>query len=111
MESTYLGVLSTNEDFRFLEEWLLYIDNKHNTNYSTENLINNPHSIEIIFNIVNEIKKDGLITKVFGKEVPVIIYDLEYSPYKIEFTKMVNEEHLFNNFLSSVLVKGVNDEE
>ena len=45
---------------------------------------------ELLSKIAISIRKDGLLEKVFGKDVPVIIHSLEYYAYIIDLNKRTN---------------------
>lgn len=92
-------VLKTNKEMELLQNWLNVIDIQFNEDYSINNLIDNDHFTDIIIKIMNEVRNEGLIKKVFGKEVPIIIHNLEYCDHVINLTKRVNDKKLLTDFI------------
>lgn len=51
----------------------------------------------------------GFIRRKFGRSIPIIIHDLEYSWYTIEATKAANTEGEADEFLSAMKGLGIVD--
>jgi len=92
-------VTKSYEEKELLQNWLIYLDNKNGEDYSICNLIDNPHFTDMVVKIMNEIRKEGLISKTFGKEVPIIIHDLDYHDHMVKLTKLVNDQYLIDDFI------------
>lgn len=56
--------------------------------------------MEMIISIVKEIQKSNLIEEKLGKELPIIIHELEYYDLPIEWTRNANPAHLIEEFLA-----------
>lgn len=56
--------------------------------------------MEIIISIVKEIQKSNLIEEKLGKELPIIIHELEYYDLPLEWTRKANPAHLIEEFLA-----------
>ncbi len=86
-----------NEKEIFID-WLDYIDYKKDKFYSIKELIYHPVFKKILINVLNDIRNEGIIKDKFGKEVLIIIHDLEYYDDINALTKKVNEKELLTNF-------------
>ncbi|WP_010250414.1 hypothetical protein [Myroides injenensis] len=56
--------------------------------------------MEIIIRIAKEIQKSDLIKEKIGKELPIIIHELEYYDLPLEWTKKANPPQLIEEFLA-----------
>lgn len=55
--------------------------------------------IEILIDVVKEVHQAGVLTKQFGKEIPIIIHELEYYPEIAEQNIMANGEEGLSDFV------------
>ncbi|MCL2797208.1 MAG: hypothetical protein FWD58_04050 [Firmicutes bacterium] len=57
---------------------------------------------ELLSIIAINIRKDGLLKRVFGKDVPIIIHGLEYYDYIIDLNQRTNPKSLIKNFVKAM---------
>ena len=57
--------------------------------------------MDIIISVIQELHKRGVVKEHLGKEVPVIVHELEYYDLPIEWTTRSNPEQLIAEFLKS----------
>lgn len=57
--------------------------------------------------VAKELQKSGFIIQKFGKAIPIIIHDLEYSWYVLEATKAANPNGEADVFLSAMRKLGI----
>ena len=55
--------------------------------------------MDIIISVIQELHKRGVIKEQLGKEVPVIVHELEYYDLPIEWTVRSNPKPLIDEFL------------
>ena len=55
--------------------------------------------MDIVISVIQELHKKGVIKEQLGKEVPVIVHELEYYDLPIEWTTRSNPESLIAEFL------------
>ncbi|MCL2521305.1 MAG: hypothetical protein FWE36_00420 [Erysipelotrichales bacterium] len=84
-------VLDTAEEKDFFLNWMEYVDYKKDKIYSITDLIENRLFHKVLFKVLDQIHEDDLIKKVFGKEVPIIIHNLDYCDYSIQLTRKANK--------------------
>jgi len=58
--------------------------------------------LEVITDIAAELQQTGYIEKKFGKKLPIIIHDLEYTWYMIEATRKANKHGEADVFLQAM---------
>ncbi|MDR2222750.1 MAG: hypothetical protein LBE34_08405 [Flavobacteriaceae bacterium] len=56
--------------------------------------------MEVIISIVQELHQSNLIKEKLGKDIPVIIHELEYYDLPLSWTKQANPPHLVEEFLT-----------
>ncbi|MDR0228166.1 MAG: hypothetical protein LBI72_03790 [Flavobacteriaceae bacterium] len=56
--------------------------------------------MEVIISIVQELHQSNLIKEKLGKDIPVIIHELEYYDLPLSWTKQANPHHLVEEFLT-----------
>lgn len=54
---------------------------------------------ELLSVIAISLRKDGVLKKVFGRDVPIIIHELEYYDYIVDLAKRTNPPELIEGFL------------
>lgn len=54
--------------------------------------------MDIVMDISNRLHKDGIIKEKFGKEIPVIIHELEYYELPMSWTRKGNPKELISEF-------------
>lgn len=59
--------------------------------------------------VAKRLHSSGFIHRKFGRPIPIIIHDLEYSWYTIEATKAANTEGEADEFLSAMKELGITD--
>lgn len=57
--------------------------------------------MDIIISVIQELHKKGVIKEQLGKEVPVIVHELEYYDLPIMWTTRSNPKSLIDEFLKS----------
>ena len=62
----------------------------------------NKEFIELVVKMSSELHKNGIIKKVFGKSIPIIIHELEYYDKPIDWTKKGNPTGIANEFIEWV---------
>ncbi len=62
----------------------------------------NKEFIELVIRISTALHSNGIIKKVFGKEIPIIIHKLEYYDQPINWTKKGNPKGIANEFIDWV---------
>jgi len=63
--------------------------------------------MDVIIEISNRLHREGVISCKFGKDIPVIIHELEYYDLPVTWTKRGNPENLITEFLGWVQTEGV----
>ena len=62
-----------------------------------------------ITSVANKLQTNGFIKNKFGRAIPIIIHDLEYSWYVIEATKTANPNGEADTFLTAMKRLGFTD--
>jgi len=65
--------------------------------------------LEVITDIAAELQQTGYVEKKFGKKLPIIIHDLEYTWYMIEATQKANNKGEAAIFLQAMKKLGYSD--
>ena len=84
-------VLDTTEEKEFFLNWMEYVDYKKDKIYSITDLIENILFHKVLLKVLNQIHKDDLIKKVFGKAVSIIIHNLDYCDCSVQLTRKANK--------------------
>ena len=65
-----------------------------------------PELLEVVVQIAQELHRDGTIERKFGREVPIIFADHEYTWYMIEATREANPNGEADEFIDACVKEG-----
>ena len=95
----------TKETAQAVKNWVIsngfsyYDDNSERDNDPIENGSNITNAfVSILIDIVRDIHKQGILSNKFGKELPIIIHELEYYDEIAEQNILANGEELVKDF-------------
>ncbi len=54
--------------------------------------------VKMLSEIIKDLHECGFIVEVFGKSIPIIIHDLEYSWYMVDATEEANPKEIISDF-------------
>ena len=59
--------------------------------------------------VAKELQESGFIREKIGRQVPIIVHDLEYPWYVFEATRIANPNNEANAFFSAMKIQGLID--
>ncbi len=65
-----------------------------------------PELLEIVVQIAQELQNDGTIERKFGRKIPIILADLEYTWYMIEATREANPNGEADEYIEGCVKEG-----
>lgn len=73
-----------------------------NMNYIGKGPVGYYELLQMVANVAKKLHEDGVIKEQFGKDIPIIVHDLEYPWYVYEATQNANPDGQANTFLTAM---------